>query len=546
MTPARLAVAEPGGRREVVIDKPVFGIGRRATADLQIISRDISREHAEIRQTDGTCFVRDCGSRFGTFVNGEPVAEPRALVHGDRIRLGRTSEIELTFLSDGTATSGFTDTKGSISDLGQMAAVLNGLRALGSGRVLDEVLTLVLDSALEVTAAERGFIMLAGPSGALEMKVARGRHFVTLSDATFSTSQKIPREVFATGASRIVGDLLEGSLAGAHEGTLAMGIRHVLCVPLRIVPFGAASAAPPAQGLIGVLYLDGRERGTLLSAQTRSSLEAFATQAALAIESARLYAEAAEKARLERDLRLAAQMQQALLPEPRFRGASLELAACSVPCRTIGGDFFDYLDVGPDLFGFALGDVAGKGPPAALLAAAVQSNFVAQAPVAVDPADAMARLNRALLRRAVDARFATMFYGALSPDGRLSYCNAGQEPPLVVRQDGSIELLDAGGPVLGLLAVARYEPGTTALLPGDLVVVYSDGVTEARNVSGGEYGRERLVEFVTARRAEEPERLIEELLASIRGFSGSEPQADDITALILKYHPGNHPGNRVS
>ena len=115
----------------------------------------------------------------------------------------------------------------------------------------------------------------------------------------------------------------------------------------------------------------------MLSPATRGTLEAFATQAALAIESARLYAESAEKARIDRDLRIAAEIQRALLPDPNYDSPLCDVAAASVPCRTVGGDFFDYLQVASDQFGFALGDVAGKGPPAAILAAVVQSNFVA-------------------------------------------------------------------------------------------------------------------------------------------------------------------------
>ena len=178
------------------------------------------------------------------------------------------------------------------SDLAQMAAILNGLRALGSGRVLDEVLTLVIDSALDVTKAERGFIMMPDSSGELEFKNARGRGGLTLPGTSFTISSKIPREVFETGTSKIVGDLLDGDLASAHGGTIAIGIRHVLCVPLRVFARGGGNTTE----VIGVLYLDGRERGTLLSSATMSSLEAFATQAALAIESARLYADSAEKA----------------------------------------------------------------------------------------------------------------------------------------------------------------------------------------------------------------------------------------------------------
>ena len=188
----------------------------------------------------------------------------------------------------------------------------------------------------------------------------------------------------------------------------------MLCVPLLVNPMSAAAPSAIVQKTIGVLYLDGRERSTMLSDATRASLEAFATQAALAIDSARLYAESAEKARLDRDLRIAADIQRALLPEPVFETTYVDLAAAAIPCRTVGGDFFDYLEVGEHGFGFALGDVAGKGPPAALLAAAVQSNFAAHAPVSANPADAMARINKALLRRAIEARFATMFYGAIT------------------------------------------------------------------------------------------------------------------------------------
>jgi sigma-B regulation protein RsbU (phosphoserine phosphatase) len=531
MSEARLHVSDSQGRRVVVLDRPLFLIGRRTAADLQIVSTDVSREHAEIAQEEGRFLLRDRGSRYGTFVNGEQVTE-RVLEHGDRIRLGRTDAIELVFATDGAKTTGFLDASSDVTNLRQMAAILNGLRALGSGRVLDEVLTLVMDSALDVTKAERGFMMLANMEGELEFKIARGKGKTTLPGTSFTTSEKIPREVFRTGQSRTVGDLMEGDLAGQHDRTIAVGIRHVLCVPLLVNPM---SGAPGDQRTIGVLYLDGREKSTMLSDATRASLEAFATQAALAIDSARLYAESAEKAKLDRDLRIAAEIQRALLPEPIFDSPGVDLAAASIPCRTVGGDFYDYLEVGEHRFGFGLGDVAGKGPPAALLAAAVQSNFAAHAPVSANPADAMARVNKALLRRAIEARFATMFYGAITDDGRLSYCNAGQEPPLVVRADGTMSWLEEGGPVLGLLTIATYAYETVQLAPGDLVVVCSDGVTEARNLAGDEFGRDRLVEALHGRHGIKPELALEHLLAVVRQFSQGAAQGDDITALILRY-----------
>ena len=530
---ARLQVTDSSGRRVVPVDKAIFLIGRRTAADLQLVNADVSREHAEIAQDGARFLLRDRGSRYGTFVNGEQITE-RALEHGDRIRLGRTDAIELVFATDGAKTTGFLDASSDVTNLRQMAMILNGLRALGSGRVLDEVLTLVMDSALEVTKAERGFMMLANLDGELELKIARGRGKTTLSGTSFTTSEKIPREVFRTGQSRTVGDLMEGDLAGQHDRTIAVGIRHVLCVPLLVNPMSAGAASVVSQKTIGVLYLDGREKSTMLSEATRASLEAFATQAALAIDSARLYAESAEKARIDRDLRIAADIQRALLPEPAFDAGIADLAAASIPCRTVGGDFFDYIEVGERGFGFALGDVAGKGPPAALLAAAVQSNFAAHAPVSVSPADAMTRINKALLRRAIEARFATMFYGAITADGKLSYSNAGQEPPLVVRAN-STNWLEEGGPVLGLLSIATYAYETVSLEPGDLVVVCSDGVTEARNQAGDEFGRDRLLEALKGHHGSKPDIALEHVLGAVKSFSQGAAQADDITLLILRY-----------
>jgi serine phosphatase RsbU (regulator of sigma subunit) len=533
--PARLSVTDAEGRRSVHVDKPVFIIGRRTSADLQVVSRDVSREHARITREGDQYLLADCGSRFGTFINGDAVVSARVLLHGDRIRLGQTDAVDLVFLSDDETASGLRDAGSNISSLKQMTAILNGLRALGSGRVLDEVLTLVLDGALEVTTADRGFVMLASAGDELEFRIGRARGGRALEGSSFTTSQKIPREVFETGQSRVVSDLLEGDLAAAHGGTIATGIRHVLCVPLCVATISTVPGESSRNRTIGVLYLDGRDRGITRSAPLVSSLEAFATQAALAIEGARLYAEAADRAKFEREWKVAAEIQRALLPEPQWRGATCDLAATSAPCRTIGGDFFDYLDLPGGAFGIALGDVAGKGPPAALLAAAVQSNFAAHAPVAEHPADLMTRLNVALLRRAVDARFATMFFGAITPDGAMEYSNAGQEPPAVVRADGTIDHLDVGGPVLGLLSGATYDRATALLKPGDIVMLCSDGVTEARNVDGDEFGAGRLSLLLRDTHGQEPEVVLERVLRAVREFAGREPQTDDITALVLRY-----------
>jgi hypothetical protein len=305
-----------------------------------------------------------------------------------------------------------------------------------------------MDSAIDVTGAERGFIMLANAKGELEFKIARARGRVTLSGQSFATSQKIPQEVFASGREQIVADLMDGNLAGQHLGTVALGIRHVLCTPLRVVRYFEQSDAAIDQRPIGVLYLDSREKGQLLSSSTRAALETVAVEAASAIESARLYREATEKSRLERELQLAAEIQRALLPEALQSGPHYDVAAASLPCRSIGGDFFDYYNLPDGHFAFTLGDVAGKGPPAALLTAMIQGAFAAQVTSVSSPAALMAHVNRTLIRRAIQSRFATVMYGILAPDGRLTYSNAGHNPPVLLSRKG-MKRLDTGGLILG-------------------------------------------------------------------------------------------------
>jgi phosphoserine phosphatase RsbU/P len=537
MPDARLEVTDALGRRIVPIVRDAFGIGRRETNDLRLAGSEVSRDHAEIVTDNGGFRIRDKQSRYGTYVNDEQVTE-RALTHGDRIRLGRSGGAELVFLLADTATAPSQEkaTTTAIGDLRQIAALLDGLRALGSGRVLDDVLALVLDSAIEVTGAERGFIMLAGADNELEFKLARGRRSQPLSGTSFATSRKIPEEVFRTGEPTILADLLDGDLANVHMGTVALGIRNVQCVPLKLVRYVDRADEVSGERRIGVLYLDSREKGSFLSSSTRGALETLATEAAVAIENARLYRETMEKAKMEQEMRIAAEIQQALLPRAGHSGAFFRTAASSLPCRSIGGDFYDYVDLPSGGFGFALGDVAGKGPPAALLSAMMQGIFAAQAAASDTPCQTITRVNLALYKRGIESRFVTLMYGTLEPDGRLTYCNAGHNPPLVFGSNG-IKRLEVGGPIVGLFEGARFEEETITLAPGDILVVFSDGVSEALSAGGEEYGEERIIAVASKHASAAPADLLQALFADVRAFSKGAPQSDDITALVLRYQP---------
>ena len=246
------------------------------------------------------------------------------------------------------------------------------------------------------------------------------------------------------------------------------------------------------------------------------------------------YRRTLNRARMEHELNVAAEIQRALLPERRRNGSGFEVAAASVPCRAIGGDFVDYYDCPGGAFGFALGDVAGKGPPAALLAAQLHGILAAVADLDGTPADILARVNRVLLRREPTARFATVVYGLLSGDGHLTYCNAGHNPPLLVGRNG-VQRLETGGLILGAFKDVTFRNATLQLDPDDLLVVFSDGITEAVDANGAEFGEERLLSCVNSSRGLEPAGILECIVSAVHKFTANTVQSDDQTALVLRY-----------
>jgi len=528
---ARLSVHDAYGLRVVPIDKPKFTIGRGSGCDLVLDDSEVSRDHAEIAAGEGGWVLRDRQSRHGTYLNGARVTE-QVLAHRDQIECGRGGPALVFLVGEAEAPSGTRSV--AAGELRQMAALLEALRAMGSERVLDEVLALVLDAAIGASGAERGFIMLADRDGRLEMTVAREAGGRAVAAEGFGLSRKIPEEVFATGRLRVVADLLEGDLPESHTQTIAFGIRHVLCAPLRLVRYVEQSRAPAARQNIGVLYLDSRVRGQLLSTAAQAAIEALATEAATAIENARLYAEALEKARLDEELRTASRIQQALLPAPRRNGPFYEAVGASLPSRVIGGDFFDYMDMAGGAFAFALGDVTGKGPPAALVTAVVQGILGAHAGTAVEPAALMALVNRVLLSRGHETRYVTVFLAVLAPDGRLVYCNAGQNPPLLVTARG-VARLEAGGTLVGAFPEAVYAQGTERLSEGDTLVLFSDGVVEALDAADQEFGEERVRATIAPLRGQPPQAILDALLASVQAFTRNVSWRDDLTAVVVRY-----------
>jgi sigma-B regulation protein RsbU (phosphoserine phosphatase) len=243
-----------------------------------------------------------------------------------------------------------------------------------------------------------------------------------------------------------------------------------------------------------------------------------------------------EKARLDRELTVAAEVQRALLSRAIRSSGYCELIGDSLPCRAIGGDFFESVEMPSGDIAIALGDVAGKGPGAAILAALIQGMAVVHFQNENRPASTLAKLNRLLAARHLEPRFATLACGVLSPNGRFVFSSAGHNPPIVLSRDG-IHRLEGGGPVLGVFRASNYEEETITLRDGDTIVVFSDGVVEARDTQDREFGENRLLSCVTACRGKSLPDMLKSILSSIQEFCQEAPQADDITILLARAHP---------
>jgi sigma-B regulation protein RsbU (phosphoserine phosphatase) len=290
--------------------------------------------------------------------------------------------------------------------------------------------------------------MTAGSDRSLTISNGRARGRIPLPGSAFSTSRKIPEEVYATGEARVISDLLDGDLANVHMGTVSLGIRHVICVPL---------LPRPQQKPVGVLYLDSREKGSLFSQNTVQALLILAAELGDAVERAALQDLAVERGRLEQEMRIGAEVQAELSPDINRSGSFYEAVGRVIPCRAVGGDFLQATDVGSDRVMIMIGDVAGKGTAAGLLASFLLGVVDAKDVAHATAADVVASINRTLVGRRVKTSFSTIFFATCDADGSLQYCNAGQNPPILLT-GGAIRRPETGGPVLGLFDAAPMTP----------------------------------------------------------------------------------------
>ena len=407
------------------------------------------------------------------------------------------------------------------------------------GRSLDlqEVLGYLLESVRSAVAYDAAGIFVLNRSVRLGQE-AGGRLIAGMAVVGFDETPRDEDPMLRRGEGIIGHVIASGQTVIAPDVRLdphyvegRAGTRSEIAVPIT-----------SAGEVIGALNLESDTIDAFSEADVEY-LEFFAVAAAISIEKAVLHREMLEKARIEQQLRIARQVQGALLPAADPVVAGYDIAGTNVPTWEIGGDYFDYLPQPDGRLGIAVADVSGKGVPAALIMATFRAALRAQR-VRGMPLDGIAeRLNRILLDSMDASRFVTAFYGLLDPaSGALAFANCGHNPPLLLRAAGGCEALPSGGPALGMWHAAQFAPGSAVLAPGDVLVLYTDGVVEVTNASGEMFGVDRLEQVIRRAGGCLARGLVAAVVDATHDFAGRAGYDDDFTLVVVMRQPNGASG----
>jgi sigma-B regulation protein RsbU (phosphoserine phosphatase) len=537
-------------------------IGRSARNDLCIPDPFASRVHAEVRNEGDEYFLQDLGSANGTLYNGSIVETPITLTRGGRIQIGETEivfndsafplssgatmitdnsssipEATIALSSADRTTSGLFEaiegarSKSEDSGQHQQAAKQSDLLALISkvgvallaSVTLNETLEQIVALVFEAVPADRCMIMMRDEKNP-ELKVAVARLRDRVGEVgEIRISRSVIDEVVTNGKSVLTSDA-QADPRFAGGTVMLQGVRSVLAVPLGV-----------GNNVFGIIYADSPLAEGRFTEDHLKVLTTLASVAAIRVENARLTEEQMERERLEREQQVASEIQQRFLPATAPIVPGYELQGISFPCYEIGGDYYDFIQREDGRLVVALGDVSGKGTAAALLMSSLHAAVHAQADIHDSLVKTISAVNRYLVDSIPANRFVTLFYAELDPqNGSLSFLNAGHNPPLIVHTGGTMEQLASGGLPLGIMTNADFREGRTKLYPGDVLVIYSDGVSEATNPNGEEFGPTRLYEVVARNMEASAGGIRDRIESALTKFCQGTPAADDITLVIVK------------
>jgi len=550
--PVLEVVSPDGARRFARITQTPFHIGRGAETGnhLQLSDRRISRNCAAIVTEANRFYLEDRGQRRGLFVNGEKV-ESRELQNGDAITFGLDDSYEIIFrnsIGAGTDDASIphlltriehitaSEPTGS-GGLRKLNLLLEATTLLHSQLPLDSVLGTMLDHAVSVTDADRGLLLEGDDPANLKVRLARRSGGLRLPPESLTPSQTAIQLALKQRSPVITEDLAQtGMDLAAAQSIVAQRLRAVVVIPLyaNLRANTQESMINVKRGeFLGVLYMDSR-RPAAFSKLDRQILDALAADAASILDNARLVERERERQRMEQEINIARDIQQALLPRDFREFPHLAVSGINFPCLSVGGDYFDVFPLSDRRTAFLIADVSGKGLGAALLTTMLQGALSGMT-LGTDPARVFNHVNRFLCSHSEVGRYATMFFGILDQDGEMDYINAGHPSPFLIRHGVAEEPFTEGSYPVGLVPEAEYVTARVKLEPGDTLILFSDGVTEAMDPGEDLYGVPRLREVLTGQSECALDKLQKSILESVENFAKGAHQADDLTLLIVRY-----------
>jgi sigma-B regulation protein RsbU (phosphoserine phosphatase) len=402
-------------------------------------------------------------------------------------------------------------------------SVLNELaRSIGASLNAKDIMDKIIRRALRSVGAEQGIVALVAKQPNDTIKTVARAIVTSGTRRPLHLNESLLGWMYLNEKPLLINDLSNDE---RFQGLKAdESVTSVLCVPLMI-----------KSELKGVLAVYNKKGAGGFTEEDERLLGILAAQSAQIVENARLYEEEKAHSLLKQEIRLLSGIQAELLPKTSPNVPGYDIAGRNIPAQTVGGDYFDFIPVDSNQMCLCLGDVSGKGLPASLLMANLQATLRGQTHRDVTPSDCLKRCNTMLYRSTDPEHFATLFCGALDVEKHaMTYCNAGHNYPFLFSEGKEPMRLETGGVVLGILEQYAFEQGAVELKPGDLLVVFSDGITEAVDAEEVEFGEDKLAELAAAHRGDSSAELIQRTIEAVRQHASGRPQADDMTMVVLK------------
>ena len=525
--PVFLMVIEGAESRRMPLDVLPFTIGRSHGSHLVLRDGRASRNHAQIVYEPDGYYVVDQQSRRGTFVNGKRIERER-LARGMTVAFGGQDGPQIIFDSErpeSTASELLTQAtalQGSRrSELAALSALLEVAQKLNTSTVLEDVIITVLDKAIQLTHAERGYMFLRDAEGNFELSAGRTHRGLALREDSDISHSVIEEAVHSAREFLVTEEDDSDQLAGRHS-VENFGLRSVICIPLRHRERAAAEAGQ----VYGVLYLDSRSLAGRLSSTEQEVLRSLAGEVAILVENASLFRSREQARRYEQELSIASAIQQRLMAMNLPQVPFARVAAHCEPCHQIGGDFYDAVWT-PAGLSVVLADIAGKGISAALLASVLQGLAYSQLKTGAPLAEVATNLHAYLCEKEIGEKYATMLLLRVDAQGGVELVNCGHLPPLLISA-GKVTETPVHNPPIGLWPPAEFHGSRCELRPGDRLLAFTDGVTEA--AAGSDFFGSERVCGLAARGCS-----VQELVAEVRAFCRFEPPQDDCTALEIAF-----------